>query len=292
MRGMLIGLVGVAMFSLTLPITKIALEALNPYFISFGRATLAGIAALIYVISIKAPIPEPQILKKLGIIVLGVIVGFPLLLTLALDQGSSSHGAIVIGILPLVTSIVGAIRFKERPSIGFWIAAIVGAGLVLTYALITGSGQLSQMDILLVLACIFSAIGYAEGAELSRRINPKLVISWALIVSLPLNGLITVLNFEESFFRAEAQVWIAFVYLGLFSMYIGFFFWYAGLATGGIARVSQVQLVQPFLTLVAGSLLIGEAITWINIIFATLVVISVMVGKSMLIERQQSLPIS
>jgi drug/metabolite transporter (DMT)-like permease len=246
---MLIGLVGVAMFSLTLPITKIALEALNPYFISFGRATLAGLAALIYVISIKAPIPELQTLKKLGIIVLGVIVGFPLLLTLALDQGSSSHGAIMIGILPLVTSIVGAIRFKERPSIGFWIAAIVGAGLVLTYALITGSGQLSQMDILLVLACIFSAIGYAEGAELSRRINPKLVISWALIVSLPLNGLITVLNFEESFLRAEAQVWIAFVYLGLFSMYIGFFFWYAGLAKGGIARVSQVQLVQPFLTL-------------------------------------------
>ena len=286
MRGMLIGLVGVAMFSLTLPITKIALEALNPYFISFGRATLAGLAALIYVISIKAPMPEPQILKKLGIIVLGVIVGFTLLLTLALDQGSSSHGAIVIGILPLVTSIVGAIRFKERPSIGFWMAAIVGAGLVLTYALITGSGQLSQMDFLLALACIFSAIGYAEGAELSRRINPKLVISWALIVSLPLNGLITVLNFEESFLRAGAQVWIAFVYLGLFSMYIGFFFWYAGLAKGGIARVSQVQLVQPFLTLVAGSLLIGEAITWINIVFATLVVISVMVGKSMLIERQ------
>ena len=286
--GMLIGLVGVIIFGLTLPASKLAVEVFHPAFVSFGRALIAGLAGLAYILINKAPIPSFSKIKKMLFIVFGIVVGFPYLMTLAMAKGSSSHGGIILGFMPLLTTIVGVIKFKERPSKGFWFASILGTSFVLIYALIQGSGSLSYMDFLLLSATIFSAIGYAEGAELSREISPKLVISWAVVIALPLNALVSFYFFEPSYLNVDPKYWQALLFLGLFSMYIGFFFWYEGLSMGGISRVSQVQLLQPFITLLCAYLLLAEPLKPINFIFAALVVSSVLLGKQMLVKRAHS----
>ena len=265
-----------------------AVEVFHPAFVSFGRALIAGLAGLAYILINKAPIPSFSNIKKMLFIVFGIVVGFPYLMTLAMAKGSSSHGGIILGFMPLLTTIVGVIKFKERPSKGFWFASILGTSFVLIYALIQGSGSLSYMDFLLLSATIFSAIGYAEGAELSREISPKLVISWAVVIALPLNALVSFYFFEPSYLNVDPKYWQALLFLGLFSMYIGFFFWYEGLSMGGISRVSQVQLLQPFITLVCANVLLSEPLEPMNFIFAALVVSSVLLGKQMLVKRAHS----
>lgn len=287
-KGMFVGLVGIVIFALTVPMSKLAVDVFSPTFVSFGRATLAGCAGLLYILWLKAPLPPWKTIKKILVIIGGIVIGFPYLMTLAMSKGSSSHAGIILGFMPMMTTIVGVIRFKERPSKGFWIASFIGTALVLIYALIQGAGQLSMMDFLLLLAAIFSAIGYAQGGDLSREISPKLVISWAVVLSLPFNGLITFLAFQEEYLYVDIHYWCAFLFLGLFSMYIGFFFWYAGLSMGGISRVSQVQLLQPFFTLIFANLFLSEKLTAINFIFAALVVLSILVGKKMLVVRAHS----
>ena len=287
-KGMLIGLVGIVIFGLTLPMSKLAVEVFSPEFVSFGRATLAGIAGLIYIRWVKAPIPPWKTIKKMLLIIGGIVIGFPYLMTWAMAKGPSAHGGIILGFIPIMTTIVGVVRFKERPSKGFWLASLSGTALVLIYALIQGSGQLSSMDFLLFSAALFSAIGYAQGGDLSREMNPKLVISWAVALSLPLNGFVSYLTFQPEYFQAGIIYWVSFLFLGFFSMYIGFFFWYAGLSIGGISRVSQVQLLQPFITLIFAYLFLSEKLTAINFIFAGLVVLSVLIGKRMLVVRAHS----
>jgi drug/metabolite transporter (DMT)-like permease len=284
---MLIGFGGIVIFSQTLPISKIAVQALDPYFIVFGRAALAGLVALLYLFYRRERLPSLSTLPGFALIAFGVIFGFPLFITIAMTQGPSSHGAVMLGILPLVTTIIGAIRFKERPSMGFWITSVVGTGLVLLYALIKSAGQITYFDGLLVAACLCAAIGYVEGAKLSRVMRPKVVISWALVFSLPINLLLSFLTYRPEYVHVGPEIWISFAYLGIFSMFVGFFFWYEGLRIGGIARVSQVQLLQPFCTLLGSSLLLGEAFTLINIVFAVLVVLTVMVGKQMLVKTPE-----
>jgi drug/metabolite transporter (DMT)-like permease len=286
-KGMLIGFGGIVIFSQTLPISKIAVQALDPYFIVFGRAALAGLVALLYLFYRRERLPSLSTLPGFALIAFGVIFGFPLFITIAMTQGPSSHGAVMLGILPLVTTIIGAIRFKERPSMGFWITSVVGTGLVLLYALIKSAGQITYFDGLLVAACLCAAIGYVEGAKLSRVMRPKVVISWALVFSLPINLLLSFLTYRPEYVHVGPEIWISFAYLGIFSMFVGFFFWYEGLRIGGIARVSQVQLLQPFCTLLGSSLLLGEAFTLINIVFAVLVVLTVMVGKQMLVKTPE-----
>lgn len=286
-KGMLIGFGGIVIFSQTLPISKIAVQALDPYFIVFGRAALAGLVALLYLFYRRERLPSLSTLPGFALIAFGVIFGFPLFITIAMTQGPSSHGAVMLGILPLVTTIIGAIRFKERPSMGFWITSVVGTGLVLLYALIKSAGQITYFDGLLVAACLCAAIGYVEGAKLSRVMRPKVVISWALVFSLPINLLLSFLTYRPEYVHVGPEIWISFAYLGIFSMFVGFFFWYEGLRIGGIARVSQVQLLQPFCTLLGSSLLLGEALTLINIVFAVLVVLTVMVGKQMLVKTPE-----
>ncbi len=287
-KGMFIGLVGIVIFALTVPMSKLAVEAFSPAFVSFGRATLAGCAGLLYIGWVKAPLPPWKTIKKIFFIIGGIVIGFPFLMTLAMSKGSSSHAGIVLGFMPMMTTIVGVIRFKERPSKGFWVASLIGTALVLIYALIQGAGQLTMMDLLLLLAAIFSAIGYAQGGDLSREMSPKLVISWAVVLSLPFNGLVTFLAFQQEYLQVDINYWYSFLFLGLFSMYIGFFFWYAGLSMGGISRVSQVQLLQPFFTLIFANLFLSEKLTAINFIFAALVVLSILVGKKMLVVRAHS----
>lgn len=284
-KGMLIGFIGILIFSLTLPVSKIAVLSFNPYFIAFGRATLAGLVALAYLAYKKEALPSKIDFGKYVVIALGVVFGFPIFTTVAMTQGSSSHGAVILGMMPLATTVIGVIRFKERPSLGFWLVSLMGAALVVMYALLKNSGSFTYIDGLLVLGGICACVGYVEGGELSRRMNPRAVISWALVISLPINIVASFLTFNPEYINAGDVAWISFVYLSLFPMFLGFFFWYEGLAIGGIARVSQVQLVQPFCTLLAASVLLGDPMTAMNLVFAVLVVSTVILGKRMLVKR-------
>jgi drug/metabolite transporter (DMT)-like permease len=282
---MLIGFIGILIFSLTLPVIKIAVLSFNPYFIAFGRAALAALLALAYLIYKKEPMPSKADFTKFAVIALGVIFGFPIFTTVAMAEGSSSHGAVILGMMPLASTVIGVIRFKERPSAGFWLVSLLGAALVVVYALLKSSGSFTYVDVLLVLGGIFACIGYVEGGELSRKMNPRAVISWALVISLPINLIMGYVTFNPQYIHADPIAWTSFIYLSFFSMYIGFFFWYEGLAIGGIARVSQVQLIQPFCTLIAASILLGDSLTMMNLIFAVLVVSTVILGKRMLVRR-------
>ena len=282
---MLIGFVGILIFSLTLPVTKLAILSFSPYFIAFGRATLAGAVALAYLVIKHEPMMAKADIGKFVVIALGVVFGFPILTTVAMTHGSSSHGAVILGMMPLATTVIGVVRFGERPSLGFWLVSLLGAALVVIYALLKSSGSFTLVDLLLVLGGICACIGYVEGGELSKKMNPRAVISWALVISLPFNIVFSCLTFDSVYFDAGLSAWTIFIYLSLFPMFIGFFFWYEGLAIGGIARVSQVQLIQPFCTLVAASVLLGDSLTWMNLVFAVLVVSTVILGKKMLIQR-------
>jgi drug/metabolite transporter (DMT)-like permease len=283
-KGMLIGFVGILIFSLTLPITKIAVQSFSPYFIAFGRAALAGMVAAIYLIATRSQLPSRSAFIKLVVIALGVVFGFPVFTTVAMTQGASSHGAVILGLLPLATTVIGVIRFQERPSLGFWVVSLIGAGLVMTYALIQGSGRFSYFDGLVAIGGLFACMGYVEGGHLSKKMNPVAVISWALVISLPINLAFASYFVRAEYFEAGQTAWVSFLYLSFFSMYAGFFFWYRGLAMGGNARVSQVLLLQPFCTLVASSILLTDPLTSINVVFAALVVLTVIIGKKMVVN--------
>lgn len=284
-KGMLIGFIGIFIFSLTLPVTKITVGILNPYFLCFARALLAGILAGAYLIYTKAPIPNAKQIRQFAMVALGVVFIFPLFINIAMTTGEASHAGVILGIMPLATVVAGVLLFQERPSLGFWISALTGCALVCTYAYLKSEGGFRYTDLLLLIACAANGIAYAIGGNLSRTMNAKQVISWTLVLSLPVNLIGSLFTFEESYLMANTSIWIGFLYLGIFSMFVGFFFWYGGMAIGGISRVSQVQLLQPFCTLLASAILVSEPITFMNIIFAGLVITTVMIGRQMLVRR-------
>jgi drug/metabolite transporter (DMT)-like permease len=284
-RGMWLGLTGVAIFSLTLPFTKMAVAELNPVLVALGRAVVAAIASAILLWWIGAPRPTRSQTRALLVTALGVVVGFPVFASVAMRYVPASHGAVVIGILPLATALFGALRFGERPSAGFWLAALVGSGIVIGFALWQGGGEFHAADLALFAAVVAAAMGYAEGARLSQTMGGQQVISWALVLSMPLLLPLTIWLGWKYGVSASPRAWIGFGYVSLFSMFIGFFFWYKGLALGGIARVGQVQLLQPFLTLVGAALILGETLDMRNVLFAFAVIAVVAIGRRMTIKR-------
>ncbi|WP_233575519.1 DMT family transporter [Noviherbaspirillum saxi] len=284
-RGMWLGLAGVAIFSLTLPFTRMAVAELNPVLVALGRAVVAAIASAALLWWMGAPRPTTAQWRALVITSLGVVIGFPVFTSIAMRYVPASHGAIVIGILPLATALFGALRFGERPSMGFWIAALVGSALVVGFALWQGDGEFHVADLALFAAVIAAAMGYAEGGRLSQSMGGQQVISWALVLSMPVLLPVTVWLVWTYGLDASPKAWIGFGYVSLFSMFIGFFFWYKGLALGGIARVGQVQLLQPFLTLLAAALMLGEALDARNFLFAIAVIAVVAVGRQMGVRR-------
>ncbi|WP_020693842.1 DMT family transporter [Noviherbaspirillum massiliense] len=284
-KGMWLGLIGVAMFSLTLPFTRMAVAELNPVLVALGRAVVAAGASALLLWWSGAARPTPAQMKALMITSLGVVVGFPVFSSIAMRYVPASHGAIVLGILPLATAMVGALRFGERPSTGFWISAVCGSVIVIGFALWQGGGELQLADLALFVAVLAAAMGYAEGARLSQSMGGQQVISWALVLSMPLLIPITAWLGWRYGMSASPRAWLGFAYVSLFSMFIGFFFWYKGLALGGIARVGQVQLLQPFLTLVGAALLLGESLELRNLLFAAAVLIVVVVGRRAAIRR-------
>src|SRR5450830_1961518 len=284
-KGMWLGFIGVAVFSLTLPFTRIAVAELNPAFVAFGRAVVAGLCSMAMLWHLKAPWPSRQQVRGLLITALGVVIGFPLFSSIAMHYVPAAHGAVVLGVLPLATALFGALRFGERPSLGFWIAALIGSAIVIAFALRQGGGSFHVADLALFAAVVAAAMGYAEGGRLSQVMGGQQVIGWALVLSLPAMLPISLWLGWHYGVAASPRAWLAFSYVSLFSMFIGFFFWYKGLALGGIARVGQVQLLQPFMSLLGAALIAGEVLEARNLLFATAVIVVVAMGRKMSIRR-------
>ena len=285
-RAMLLGLIGVAMFSLTVPLTRIAVSELDPLFVTFGRALGAAMLAAAWLAFKRAALPPRAALLPLALVAAGCIVGFPLFTSIALRTLPASHGALLVGVLPLVTALYAALRGFERPSRGFWAMALLGSSLVVGFALIQGGGALHLADLLVFAAVACAAVGYAEGGRLSRGMGGPEVICWALLLAAPVVLPVMLWQGWPTTEGVGVKAWLSFAYVTAISMFVGFFFWYRGLALGGVARVGQVQLLQPFLSLLGAALLLGEALTPANCVFALAVAAVVFAGRRMAVRQQ------
>jgi drug/metabolite transporter (DMT)-like permease len=288
--GYLLGLIAVIAFAVTLPATRAAVRALDPVFVGLGRALGAALLAGMFLLSTRQRLPSREEAQRLVVVAAGVVVGFPLLTAWAMRYVDASHGGVLLGILPLATAAAGALFSGERPSTRFWLCALVGTVLVVGYALTRSSGAVHWADVALFGAVISAGIGYAEGARLSKTLGGLQVISWALVFSAPLL-IVPVLLSAPPTIHLPAESWLGFIYVMVISQFLGFVPWYRGLAIGGIAKVSQTQLLQPFLTILASLLLLGEpgdAVTWI---VAGLVVAVVAVGKTSSVAHMNSNPL-
>jgi drug/metabolite transporter (DMT)-like permease len=277
--GFFYGFVGVASFSLTLPATRVAVAALDPVFVGLGRAVVAAVLAAVVLVAQRVPWPGRALLPRLALVAGGVVVGFPLFSAWALRQVPAAHAAVVIGLLPLATAMAGAWIAHERPSRMFWACAIFGSTVVVAFALWRGGGAPHPADGLLVLAVLAAAIGYAEGARLAHQLGGWQVICWALVIAAPVVAVPAALSLDARVLDAPPAAWAGFAYVSIVSMFLGFFAWYRGLAQGGIAAVGQVQLVQPFLTILASAWLLGEHIDAATIVAAGLVIASIAWGR-------------
>ncbi len=285
-KGMLLGVIGVCAFGLTLPATRIVIPYLDPIFIGLGRAIFAAIFAAIFLFWFRQEIPNRNQILPLCIVALGAVIGFPLFSSWAMQYVPASHGGVVLGILPLATALAGALIGNERPSSSFWIVSILGSGLVVLYTFSQGSGEIQMADIALLGAIFSASIGYAVGAKLSKDIGGWQVICWALVLAFPFILIPTINYAPESFSDIPMMGYASFIYLALVSQLFAFFVWYKGLALGGIARVSQAQLLQPFITLFASALFLHEIINIETMVFVFLVVCSVWLGKRMPIKHK------
>jgi len=259
-QGWMNGFLGMMIFSGSLPATRVAVLELDPLFLTAVRAAIAALLALCALLITRQARPTRADLPPLLFVALGVVIGFPLLTALALQHTTSAHSLVYIGLLPLATAGFGVLRGGERPKPAFWAFSGVGAVLVGAFALSQGSGGAWQGDALMVGAVLLCGLGYAEGAVLSRRIGGWQVISWALVVALPLTLAATWLAAPAGWPAISGAAWLSLVYVSVFSMWIGFIFWYRGLAQGGIAAVGQLQLLQPFLGLALAGWLLHETV--------------------------------
>jgi drug/metabolite transporter (DMT)-like permease len=258
--GLALGSLGILGFSFSLPATRLAVADLNPWVVAFGRATVAAALSAIYLVATRAERPTRAQVRSLAIVAAGVVVGFPLLTSLALEVQTAAHGAVVIAILPAATAVAAVARAHERPSRTFWLAAGAGLVAVLAFVITQGVSGPQLGDLFLLGAVVLCAIGYAEGGALSRTLGGPTTICWALVLSWPLTASVTAAAIALTGLHAGATAWLGFAYVSAVSMFLGFFAWYAGLARGGVARIGQVQLAQPVLTLGWSALLLGESV--------------------------------
>ena len=291
-NGFLLGLLGVAIFALTLPMTRLAVgdasaPQLPPSFVTAGRAALAGLLSIGYLLWVRARQPAREHWGALAVCALGTVVGFPLLLALALRHVDAMHAAVVTGVLPLGTAVAAALFMRQRASLGFWACALAGCALVIAFAMLQGQGMLSMADGLLLLAVACASIGYVAGARVSATLPAEQVICWVLVGSLPLTLPAMLATWPADAAAIRAASWLGFGYVTLFSMWLGFFAWYRGLVLGGVMRVSQVQLLQPFLALLAAVPLLGERLEATTLLFALAVVAVVFIGKRMPVRAPQ-----
>jgi drug/metabolite transporter (DMT)-like permease len=269
------GLVGVIIFSASLPATRVAVGGFTPLFLTSARAVIAALLGAGLLLALRQRQPSRQDLAPLAIVALGVVIGFPLLTALALQHITAARSIVFIGLLPLATALFGVLRGGERPQPAFWLFSVIGAASVAGFALANSAATSLEGDAFMVAAVLLCGLGYAEGARLSRRLGGWQVISWALLVALPAMAALALATLPASWTGIGMPAWLGLAYVSVFSMLIGFVFWYRGLALGGIAGVGQLQLLQPFFGLALAGLLLGEPIAWTMIAATGLVVLCV-----------------
>lgn len=289
--GTALGALGVLAFSMSLPATRVAVGDLDPWFVAFGRAVGAGLLAWGYLRIVGAPPPTRTQWRRLAVVAAGVVVGFPLLTSLALEVQTAAHGAVVIAVLPAATAVFAVLRAGERPPALFWAASAAGLVAVLVFVLLSGDfggsagapgigvGGLEAADLFLLVAVLLCGLGYAEGGALARDLGGARTICWALVLALPVTVPVTAVVAAVHPPHADATAWLSFGYVTLVSMFLGFFAWYAGLARGGVAHVGQVQLAQPVLTLGWSALLLAEPVGPTALIAATAVIACVVLTQ-------------
>lgn len=260
--GWMNGLLGVIIFAGSLPATRVAVADLDPVFLTLARAAIAGLLGLVLLLLFRERRPLRSDLVPLAIVSLCVVIGFPLLTALALRHVTAAHSIVFIGLLPLSTALFGVLRGGERPRPAFWLLSGLGSTLVVGFALTQGFAAAPIGDLLMLAAIVVCGWGYAEGAMLSRRLGGWQVISWALLLALPVTASLALALRPDDLAATGIPAWLGLAYVSLFSMLIGFVFWYRGLAQGGIAAVGQLQLLQPFFGLALAGLLLGESVTW------------------------------
>ena len=287
-KGLWLGLLGIVIFSVTLPMTRLAVGTpevpqMSGIFIAAGRAVVAAALSAAFLLATRAPLPRRDDWWPLAITAGGVVFGFPFLTSIAMRYVEAMHASVIVGVLPLATAAVGALLHRQKPSSGFWVCAALGSVLVVAFALMksgsAGGMSLRFADLLLLAAMLCAAVGYGYGARLSQHLRAEHVICWALVISLPLTLPLSVISWPQS--PVKASAWWGFAYVAVFSMWLGFFAWYRGLALGGTVRVSQVQLVQPFLSMLFAVPLLGERLDAVTVGFALAVIATVFIGKKM-----------
>jgi drug/metabolite transporter (DMT)-like permease len=287
--GLWLGLLGVFIFALTLPMTRLATGTadapqLSPWFVTWARAALAGALSAIYLLAVRAPWPISAQRGSLYLSLAGNVIGYPLLLGWALRHVTASHAAVITSLMPLATAAAAAWLMHQRARLGFWVFAALGSALVAVYSLLRASqmGQgfgLTWADTLLVGAVVAGSLGYVGGAKVTASLGAEKVISWVCVMALPITLPGTWLTWPEHAIAPAS--WLALVYVGVFSMWAGFFAWFRGLSLGGPLRVSQLQLLQPFITILAAIPLLGESLDAMTLAFALLVVATVFMGRRM-----------
>ena len=286
-RGLWLGLLGVVIFALTLPMTRLAVGTaqapqMSGVFIAAGRAVVAAALSALLLLATRAPLPARSDWWPLAITSAGVVFGFPLFTSIAMRHVEAVHASVIVGVLPLATAAVGAWLHRQRPSAGFWACAALGSALVVAFAIIRSGGSglaIQPADAMLLAAMACAAVGYGYGAQLSQHMRAEHVICWALLIALPLTLPLAWLT--RPLAALPASAWGGFAYVAVFSMWLGFFAWYRGLALGGTVRVSQVQLLQPFLGMLFAVPLLGERLDLLTLGFAIAVIATVFAGKKM-----------
>jgi drug/metabolite transporter (DMT)-like permease len=285
-----LGFLGVLAFSFTLPATRVAVEELDPTFVGIGREAIAAVLAAAILLATRSALPARPQLVRIGIVASGVVFGWPLFTALALRGLTSAHSAVIVGLLPAATAVVAVVRAGERPSRGFWMASLAGLVAVLVFAATQGAG-FSAGDIQILVAVALSAIGYAEGGALAREMGGWQVICWAVVLSAPLTVAIGAIAAAGSDLHASGDAWLGFAYVAAVSALLGFFPWYAGLARGGVAKIGQVQLLQPLLTLAWSALLLNEHIGPGTLVASIAVVASVVATQRTRVTRSSRPPL-
>lgn len=278
-KGYWLGFLGVLLFSLNFAAVKVALRDFDAIFVGLGRGILAAIPAAALLYFTGQPLLKRRHLPSILITCIGVAVAFPLLLALALREAHASHAAVVSGLIPIGTAVLGSWRDRERHSPLFWISALAGSAVVVAYAWWHGGNAITRADLALLGAVLSAAVGFVEGARLAREIGSWQVICWTLVLSAPILVYPVLGHTTPETLHASWQAWLGFLYAGFGSMFLGYYFWYRGLAIGGTARVSQLQLLQPFLALASCALFLDETLALSTILCGVLVVGCVLVCR-------------
>ena len=276
--GLLLGFIGMVIFGGTLPATRLAVSQIDPIALTSLRTAIAGLCSLVLLVALRRPLPPRALWPQLALTMLCVAVLFPLLMSMGMQTVDASHGGVVLGILPIATALVAVAITHERPRPLFWIASLAGAALVIAFSLRQGGGAFSTGDLLLFAAVAVSAIGYAFSGRLTSQMPGWEVISWVLVIALPLSIPAAALTMPADISHISLKPWLGLLYVALFSQWIGFFAWNAGMAMGGIARVSQIQLLQPFVTFALAAFFNDETITLQILLFAAAVVVTVAIS--------------